>query len=73
MKSQREKSIRKKNNNTKRVQNKCVLVSNEDKNVFLRKNVKVVAACKFCGDKSSPHRISSCPVRKSYQIIGREY
>ena len=73
LKSQREKSIRKKNCNIKRVQNKCVLVSNEDNNVVLRKNIKVIGACKFCGDKSTPHRITSCPVRKSFQLLGREY
>ena len=35
--------------------------------------MKVVAACKLCGDKSSPHIITFYPVRKSFQIIGREY
>ena len=35
--------------------------------------MKVIGACKFCGDKSTPHRITSCPVRKSFQLLGREY
>ena len=35
--------------------------------------MKVVRTCKFCGDKETPYKISSCYVRKRYQLKGREY
>ena len=71
MKSQKEKAICKKYQNIKRVQDKYILVSSGDNSITIRKNMKVVGACKFCGKKWSPHRITSYLVRKISQMIGR--